>query len=102
VSQPASVFVTTGNLQVNPRGAVVPAAVALADSVGIAVAVGDADGDVRAGVFDACGPQALMRASNSSAETPDALFTAGPYRRASTPTVPLPQRGREMGREFVI
>jgi hypothetical protein len=46
--------------------------------------VGDADGDVRAGVFDACGPQALTRARTSSAETPDALFTAGPYRRVST------------------
>src|SRR5260370_29667580 len=64
-------------------------AVGLADSVDVADTVGDGDGDLRAAVFEACEPHALIRTRRTSAETPRALFTTvrivGHYRPPPRP-----------------
>src|SRR5260370_6954602 len=64
-------------------------AVGLADSVDVADTVGDGDGDLRAAVFEACEPHALIRTRSSSAETPRILFTTvrivGHYRPPPRP-----------------
>src|SRR5260370_26224756 len=76
-------------------------AVGLADSVDVADTVGDGDGDLRAAVFEACEPHALMMTRSSSAETPRILFTTvrivGHYR---PPPRPCP-RGKSRDPDYI-
>src|SRR5260370_4759390 len=91
-------------------------AVGLADSVDVADTVGDGDGDLRAAVFEACEPHALIRTRSSSAETPRILFTTvrivGHYRPPPRPCprgksrdpddIGSPARGGGIRGSFVI